>query len=231
MNFLDEFQSMVRRYPDKTAIVDRGGRRTTTYRELDALSRRIAAKLAQSGEISGQAVLVCMDRRMEYAAAEIGVLMAGAAFAPVLPEYPKERLDYIQEDCQAAVRIDADWLRDVGRYEEASPVRVADENRAMLIYTSGSTGRPKGIVHSMASLTQGIMRVRSILYLEDKDVVAAMAPMSFVVLVMEYFGTLSCGACTHIVPEEIRKDVRMIEDYFVEYDITCAFFRDRKSVV
>ena len=224
MNFLDEFQSMVRRYPDKTAIVDRGGRRTTTYRELDALSRRIAAKLAQSGEISGQAVLVCMDRRMEYAAAEIGVLMAGAAFAPVLPEYPKERLDYIQEDCQAAVRIDADWLRDVGRYEEASPVRVADENRAMLIYTSGSTGRPKGIVHSMASLTQGIMRVRSILYLEDKDVVAAMAPMSFVVLVMEYFGTLSCGACTHIVPEEIRKDVRMIEDYFVEYDITCAFF-------
>ena len=80
MNFLDEFQSMVRQYPDKTAIVDRGGRRTTTYRELDTLSRRIAAKLTQSGEISGQTVVVCMDRRMEYAAAEIGILMAGAAF-------------------------------------------------------------------------------------------------------------------------------------------------------
>ena len=45
MNFLDEFQSIVRRFPDKTAIVDRGGKRSTTYEELDVLSRRIAAKL------------------------------------------------------------------------------------------------------------------------------------------------------------------------------------------
>ena len=86
MNFLDEFQSIVRRFPDKTAIVDRGGKRSTTYEELDVLSRRIAAKLRKSGNLSGQAVMVCMDRRMEYVAAEIGVMMAGAAFVPVVPE-------------------------------------------------------------------------------------------------------------------------------------------------
>ncbi len=223
MNFLDEFQSMVRRYPDKTAMVDLGGKRSTTYRELDTLSRKVAAKLLQTGEMSGKVVMVCMDRRMEYVAAEIGILMAGAAFVPVLPEYPKERLDYIRQDCQAEVCIETSWLGDLDSYEAAAPVRVADENRAFLIYTSGSTGRPKGIVHSMASLTQGAFRNRSILYLHEKDVLAAMAPLSFVVLVLEYFSVLSCGGCVHMVAEEIRKDVRMIEDYFVAHDITCAF--------
>lgn len=223
MNFLDEFQSMVRRYPDKTAIVDLGGKRSTTYRELDSLSRKVAAKLLQTGVMSGKVVMVCMDRRMEYVASEIGILMAGAAFVPVLPEYPRERLDYIQKDCQAEVCIEMPWLGDLDSYEAAVPVRVADKSKAMLIYTSGSTGRPKGIVHSMASLTQGVFRNRSALYLCEKDILAAMAPLSFVVLVFEYFGVLSCGGCVHMVAEEIRKDVRMIEEYFVSHDITCAF--------
>jgi len=139
MNFLDEFQSMVRRYPDKTAMVDLGGKRSTTYRELDTLSRKVAAKLLQTGEMSGKVVMVCMDRRMEYVAAEIGILMAGAAFVPVLPEYPRERLEYIQKDCQAEVCIETSWLGDLDSYEAKAPVRVADENMAMLIYTSGST--------------------------------------------------------------------------------------------
>ncbi len=223
MNFLDEFQSMVRRYPDKTAMVDLGGKRSTTYRELDTLSRKVAAKLLQTGEMSGKVVMVCMDRRMEYVAAEIGILMAGAAFVPVLPEYPRERLEYIQKDCQAEVCIETSWLGDLDSYEAKAPVRVADENMAMLIYTSGSTGRPKGIVHSMASLTQGVLRNRSALYLHEKDVLAAMAPLSFVVLVLEYFSVLSCGCCVHMVAEEVRKDVRLIEDYFVAHGITCAF--------
>lgn len=223
MNFLDEFQSMVRRYPDKTAIVDLGGKRSTTYRELDSLSRKVAAKLLQTGEMSGKVVMVCMDRRMEYVASEIGILMAGAAFVPVLPEYPRERLDYIQKDCQAEVCIEMPWLGDLDSYEAAVPVRVADKSKAMLIYTSGSTGRPKGIVHSMASLTQGVFRNRSALYLHEKDILAAMAPLSFVVMIFEYFSVLSCGGCVHMVAEEIRKDVRMIEDYFVAHDITCAF--------
>lgn len=70
MNFLEEFQYMAQRYPERAAIVDCNGERTTSYLELETLSRRIAAKLLQSGEISGRAVLVRMGRRMEYIAAE-----------------------------------------------------------------------------------------------------------------------------------------------------------------
>lgn len=223
MNFLDQFQFMVSKYPDRAAVADCNGERVTTYRELDTLCRRIAAKLGRSGELSGQAVMVCMGRRMEYVAAEIGILMCGAAFAPVLPEYPAERLKFIREDCQAAAVIDEEWLADIHTYAPAEPVAAADGDRAMMIYTSGSTGNPKGIVHSMASLTQGVLRSRKVFDLNENDVQGATAPMSFVVLVVEYLNVLSSGACVHILPEEVRRDVRLMEEYFAAKQITCAF--------
>ena len=223
MNFLDEFQYVVRTYPQKTALADCNGERMTTYKELEALSCRIAAKLLESGDMSGKAVMVCMGRKMEYIAAEIGIMMAGAAFVPVLPEYPEERLSYIKEDCGAAAVVDDSWLSDIGTYEPIQPMAREDSSRAMLIYTSGSTGHPKGIVHTMASLTQGVWRNRGIMYVDENDVQAAGAPMSFVVLILEYFTVLSRGGCSHILPEETRKDVRLLEDYFAARGITCAF--------
>lgn len=86
MNFLDEFQFMVHKYPDKAAIVDLNGERIMAYQELYALSCKIAAKLGETGDIPGRAVMVCMGRIMEYIVAEIGIMMCGAAFAPVLPD-------------------------------------------------------------------------------------------------------------------------------------------------
>lgn len=223
MNFLDEFQVMVRKYPDKAALADCNGERMTTYGELYTLSGRIAAKLVQSGEMSDRVVMVCMGRKMEYIAAEIGIMMAGAAFVPVLPEYPEERISYIRKDCQAAAIIDDGWLSDIGMYEPIQPAAREDGSRAMIIYTSGSTGRPKGIVHTMASFTQAVWRNRRVLYIDENDVQAAGAPMSFVALVLEYFAVLSRGACSHILPEEIRKDVRLLEDYYAARGITCGF--------
>lgn len=223
MNFLDEFQAMVRKYPHRAALADCNGGRFTTYQELEALSGKIAAKLVQSGEMSGRAIMVCMGRKMEYIAAEIGILMAGAAFVPVLPEYPKERLSYIEKDCRATAVIDDGWLSDIGSYAPIQPMAREDSSHAMLIYTSGSTGRPKGIVHTMASFTQAVWRNRSVMYLDENDVQAAGAPMSFVALVLEYFAVLSRGGCSHILPEETRKDVRLLEDYYAANGITCAF--------
>lgn len=223
MNFLDEFQVMVRKYPQRAALADCNGERVTTYEELNTLSGRIAAKLVQSKDMSNGVVMVCMGRKMEYLAAEIGIMMAGAAFVPVLPEYPRERLSYIKQDCQAATVIDDSWLSDIGMYEPIQPVAREDESRAMLIYTSGSTGRPKGIVHTMKSFTHAVWRNRNILNIDENDVQAAGAPMSFVVLILEYFTLLSRGGCAHILPEETRKDARLLADYYAANGITCAF--------
>ena len=223
MNFLDRFKKTVDEQPDQVAIVDLGGARSTTYQELADQSGRVAARLLEMGNIAGRAVLVCMDRRMEYVAAEIGILMAGAAFVPLLPEYPPERIDYIRKDCGAACMIDGAWMEDIGQYEPAGEYTAADRDRAMIIYTSGSTGRPKGIVHSHGSLYMGAMRNVETLGLGKEERLAAAAPLSFVVLVLEYYAILSSGGCVHMLSEEVRRDVRLLESYYAKKEITCGF--------
>lgn len=214
MNFLETFLSQVEKFSDHIAIVDYNGARSTTYQELYELSGRIAAKLSGSGNITGKAVMVCMDRRMEYIAAEIGIMMAGAAFVPVLPEYPEQRISYIQNDCGAEVVIDAAWMEGIETYEQVKAHAALDTDRALIIYTSGSTGRPKGIVHSAASFYQACKRIRGAVGINEGTVMAATAQMSFVVLIMEYYSVLCSGGCIHILAEEVRKDVRLIEEYF-----------------
>ncbi len=223
MNFLDRFKKIVDEQPDNVAIVDFGGARSTTYQELADWSSRVAAKLLEAGEAAGRTVLVCMDRRMEYVAAEIGIMMAGGAYVPLLPEYPSERIDYIREDCGAVCTIDAGWMEDIGQYEPAGKYTAADKDRAMIIYTSGSTGRPKGIVHSHESLYEGVKRVASTLGFGKEERLAAAAPLSFVVSLMEYYAVLSSGGCTHMLSEEVRRDVRMLEAYYEQKEITCGF--------
>lgn len=223
MNFLDEFYRMVSCFPEHTAIVDMDGKRSTTYRQLLTLSCRAAAKLCETGGMEGKAVLVCMDRRMEYIAAEIGIMMAKAAYVPLLLDYPEERIAYIAKDCEAAETIDTAWMEDVWRYEPIELQKVKDSDRALIIYTSGSTGRPKGIVHSHASLFGGIVRDVKVLGFWEKERLAASAPMSFIVSVLETFAVLCGGGCVHILTEEARKDVRLLERYYAEKDITCGF--------
>ena len=234
-NFLDKFQDIVSQYPDRTAIVDMDGARSTTYRELGELSRRVAAKLCAQGKsgavsgIDGRSVLVCMDRRMEYVAAEIGIMMAGAAYVPLIPEYPQDRVDYIRKDCDAVCCIDAAWMEALGKaagcewdLEEGGYSKYS-KNRALIVYTSGSTGLPKGIAHNHEGLFDGIMCIVQTLGYDEQTCLAAAAPLSFVVTLMEYHAVLSCGGCVHMLSEEVRRDVRLLEVYYAEKDITCGF--------
>lgn len=223
MEFLDKFKKIVGEQPNKEAIVDLGGARSTTYQEFAVLCGRIAAKLLETEDIAGQAVLVCMDRRMEYVAAEIGIMMAGGAYVPLLPEYPQERIAYIRKDCGAVCTIDAAWMEDIGQYEPAGKYTAADRDRALIIYTSGSTGRPKGIVHSHGSLSGGAKRIIETLGFDKEERMAASAPLSFVASVMEYYAVLSSGGCTHMLSEEVRRDVRLLEAYYAQKEITCGF--------
>ncbi len=223
MNFLEKFGGIVHQYSEKTAIVDMDGTRSTAYRELWELSGKVAAKLRKTQEAAGKAVLVCMDRRMEYVAAEIGVMMASAAYVPLLPEYPEERVDYIRKDCGALCTIDGVWMDDIGRYEQTGACAAADSDRALIIYTSGSTGRPKGIVHSHGSLYGGAMRNVETLGFGPEDKLAASAPLSFIASVLEYYAVLCSGGCVHILSEEVRKDVRQLEEYYAKQEITCGF--------
>lgn len=199
MKLLDHLRYWAETHGDRVALVDQEGTRTTTYRELDALSDCVAERLRFEGVRKGTAVLVRMPRSMEYIAEEIGILKYGCAYVPVLLEYPDDRVDYIREDS-----------------------RVIPADTAMLVYTSGSTGKPKGVVYSAEALDAAVERMLPMMSDIDNLSYAAMAPQSFVSTLMEYWVTLSLGGTVHIVADETRKDIVMLQDYLAEHSITVA---------
>src|SRR5581483_5756054 len=132
-------------------------------RALDELSDRLARRLASLGVGRESRVGICADRSIEMVVGVLAILKAGAAYVPLDPDYPAERLLYMIEHAKAPVvlaherhaallagyRGTIEWLggAPVEDSRDRAPLpRTGGENAAYVIYTSGSTGRPKGVV-------------------------------------------------------------------------------------
>ncbi|MFB7958176.1 amino acid adenylation domain-containing protein [Streptomyces sp. NPDC056045] len=136
------------------------GDRCWTYGEVNARANRLAHHLRGMGISPDTLVGVCLDRSPELIATLLGILKAGAAFVPVDPEYPADRITYMVRDANAPlvitstdlagrlpdgverILVDEQWPE--GLETDPVPVAVPDD-LAYVIYTSGSTGRPKGV--------------------------------------------------------------------------------------
>jgi non-ribosomal peptide synthetase-like protein len=159
-----ELQADVR--PNDVAVMF--GREATTYGELEARANRLARHLRSRGVQRGSLVAILVPRSADAYAALLGILKAGAAYVPLDPEYPADRVEYILENCAASalvtiaqlagrhagfggavIRVDAD--RDAIDAESSSrlprgEIGVSPRDLCYVIYTSGSTGRPKGVM-------------------------------------------------------------------------------------
>lgn len=204
MKLLERLKYWSEAQGDKVALVDREGTRCTTYRELDVLSDKVAERLLREGVKPGSAVMVRMPRCMEYIAEEIGILKAGCAYVPLLPEYPDDRVEYIRNDCR---EIPADT--------------------AMVIYTSGSTGRPKGVVYSVKAFEAAIERMTPLISDLNKIVVASLVPFPFVATLLDLLVPLSCGGAVHIISDETSRNIVKLQDYFAAHSITTAHIISR----
>ncbi|MGW1241725.1 non-ribosomal peptide synthase/polyketide synthase [Streptomyces bobili] len=142
------FAAQVAATPDAVALVR--GDVELTYRQLDADANRFAYSLIARGVGPEQIVAVALPRSVESVVAVLGVLKAGAAYLPVDPAYPAERIAFMLDDARPAVVIDDPALvAETSGGPEADPGVVVDARHpAYVIYTSGSTGRPKGVVVS-----------------------------------------------------------------------------------
>ncbi|HEX5868951.1 MAG TPA: condensation domain-containing protein, partial [Longimicrobium sp.] len=155
------FEAQADRTPDAVALVFGDAR--MTYTELDARANRLAHLLRARGVGAEARVAVLMERSMEMVVALCGILKAGAAYVPVDPEYPADRIAYMLHDSAAAlVLAQGRWMdavpagTDALVLDEAGvldgypadrpvPALAGTEGLAYVIYTSGSTGRPKGV--------------------------------------------------------------------------------------
>ncbi|MGP4004549.1 amino acid adenylation domain-containing protein [Streptomyces sp. 8N706] len=163
--FPELYAAQIAARPDATAVIDEHG--PVTYRELDERANRIAHHLIERGAGRDWLVGLCVERGATMAAGLLGIMKAGAAYLPLDPAYPADRLAYMLQDSGArivitqrelrdrlpdtgAVLVDLtdDWAALDAHPATAPDVTLAPEDLAYAIYTSGSTGRPKGVLVS-----------------------------------------------------------------------------------
>jgi amino acid adenylation domain-containing protein len=206
------------RTPDAVAVEGADG--TLTYGELDALSAGVAAALRARGAGRGSLVAVCVDRSARMVAALLGVLRAGAAYLPLDPEYPAERIAFMLEDSGArillteralqsavpATAIDRILLDDVAPAVSVDDAQVDADDLAYVIYTSGSTGRPKGVMVPHGGVSSFLRSMAEAPGLRADDTLLAVTTIAFDISVLELFLPLTLGARVVVASREEAAD-------------------------
>ena len=229
---VERFDAQVAQRPDQPAVVGADGQ--LTYLELDRRANGVAHALASRGVGPGQVVGIYADRSAQLLVGILGVLKSGAAYLPLDPGQPVERLSaMVDEAAPAMILTSAEgcspgWqsvpLAEIASDRPAPPhVSVHPSDLAYVIYTSGSTGRPKGVAvtHGSVSfmLDDWLQRAGAI----PGEATSAWYSIGFDVCVLELLFDLITGAVLHIVPEDVRGDPSALLRWVRERHIVQAY--------
>jgi amino acid adenylation domain-containing protein len=223
------FEEQAERTPERLAVTS--GSVSLSYRQLNEGANRLAHYLRRVGVRRGSLVGVCLARSEEMLVAVLGVLKAGAAYVPLDPSYPAERLRLMVEDSGMRVMVvqgEEDWAQgagslervidvtrereQIGKEESREPeVEVTGEDAAYVIYTSGSTGKPKGVVGLHAGAVNRFSWMWKAYPFEGGEICCQKTALSFLDSLWEMFGPLLQGVLVVIIPDEVVKDpVRLV---------------------
>ena len=218
LRLLDSFKTN----EDMIAVVDQNGQRQTTYRQLLTMALRVAGYLQQKNYPPHSFIGICLSSSMEYVAAEIGIWLAGHAIVPMGEKFPRERIDYIIHHCQSPLLIDDEMILAMKNTEPTESYVLPQENDInVLFYTSGSTGVPKAVMGTFASYRISPTD-EAIIDDEKISVMGITSPMFFVVS-KQLFTIIAKGGIANIIPTEIIKDIRLLEDYLAKHQIEYVF--------
>ncbi|WP_457021361.1 amino acid adenylation domain-containing protein [Luteimonas sp. A611] len=212
------------RTPERIALRSEGQR--LTYAQLHARAGAIAGALHARGVRPGDRVGICLTRGPDMVAAMIAAWRVGAAYVPLDPDYPADRLAYMAGDAALAQVIGESGLSaplglprerlllldaDTAEVDAAQPAPASDDSvgrdaPAYVIYTSGSTGRPKGVVVPHGAVLNFLDSMREAPGLQPDDVLLAVTTPSFDISVLELFLPLSTGAGIVLASREQASD-------------------------
>jgi tyrocidine synthetase-3 len=206
-----------------------------TYRELDNASNQRAGLLRQEGVEPCDLVAIIAQRSLEMMIGIFAILKAGAAYLPVSPDYPQERIDYILADSGTRILVKGDGeIIDLCRGEPLCSSGVSFhhssytshhwEHPAYVIYTSGSTGKPKGVMVEHHSVINRLHWMQRAYPLAEKDKILQKTPVVFDVSVWELFWWSFRGATLVLLGPGEEKSPEAIVKAVREYCISTLHF-------
>jgi amino acid adenylation domain-containing protein len=217
-SIIDLFEAQVEQTPDHTALIGVENRTYWTYRTYKQLNRQagqVALRLKEKGVQPANVVALKMERSVDMPLHMLGILKAGAAYLPIDPHMPKDRIDFILKDSNAI-------LHTPEPLPPAEPAPLNDApgagDAAYVIYTSGSTGKPKGVVIEHRGVVAFSLNMEKIFGISGEDRVYALTTYTFDISVLE----LICGLLggSSVVVEPFSEDAERVKRNIVSQGIS-----------
>lgn len=239
------FEEMAAYAPDRPILFYQD--QSFTYRELDERASGLAYQLKAMGVQPNELVAVFAERSPEMVISVLAILKAGGAFVPIDPDYPRERIEWMLQDCNARVMLASAVIEQMDvsfsgtilnlsqiDWNEAKAAREApagDEGRqafpsstdiCYVMYTSGSTGRPKGVMVSHRNVVRLVKNTNYAQFDENTRILQAGAP-GFDACTYEIWGALLNGGRLYLVNKEVLLDAGRMRDVIQGCGITDMF--------
>jgi amino acid adenylation domain-containing protein len=226
------FEAQVERTPDAVAVIFED--KQLSYQELNQRANQLAHYLISLGVKPEVLVGICVERAslsrgasltLEMLIALLAILKAGAAYVPLDPAYPQERIAYILEDAQISllltqqhlivqlpqhqakvICLDTEWNSIAQENQDNLVTEVTSSNLAYVIYTSGSTGKPKGVQIQHGAVVNFLTSMRQTPGITERDILLSVTTITFDIAALELYLPLIVGASVAIASREVASN-------------------------
>ncbi|ANH80438.1 hypothetical protein A8C56_05040 [Niabella ginsenosidivorans] len=235
---IDLLNAQVCKTPDRIAVVCDG--QQLTYAQLDARVNRLACYLRTRNIQNEELVGICIERSLEMIIGMLAIVKAGAAYVPMDPDAPRERIGYMLEDCRSKIIISTSNLKgrvegfdgispvyldllegEPEQYDTQPPVTGIDAGSLLyVIYTSGSTGKPKGVLIEHRNVVRLFFNDAPLFEFTENDVWTMFHSFNFDFSVWEMYGALLFGGKLVVVKKEVAKDPSLFYELMKKEGVT-----------
>ncbi|MGA1870054.1 MAG: non-ribosomal peptide synthetase [bacterium] len=230
------FEQQVARTPRQIALVFED--QEITYAELNRRANQLGRYLRLSGIGMGDIIAIMLNRSVDMIVALLGVLKSGAAYLPIDPLYPSERVKYMLSNCNSALLI-TKYESHEGELKEENILSINNEkiyretsnnleiinksyDLAYIIFTSGSTGKPKGVMIEHRAVHNFCVGIAHLIDFNLSKRILGLTTISFDIFVLETFIPLITGTRIYLANEEQQMDSQLLSEFIIGHEINMV---------